>query len=103
METTPTARETAVSARPASWADADSLADTLARAFEDDPLICFLLKDAAARPAKMPKLFKVRFKLGFPHGPCDVTTAFDAAALWGPPNAWHIPIHQYFTNGAAFI
>jgi GNAT superfamily N-acetyltransferase len=103
MDTTQTARESAVSARPATWADADSIAATLARAFHDDPLICFLLKDAASRPAKMPKLFKVLFKLGLPHGACDVTTGFEAVALWRPPNAWHIPIHQYFTNGAAFI
>ena len=103
MDTIPTARETAVSARPATWADADAIAATLAEAFHDDPLICFLLKDAASRPAKMPKLFKLLFKLGLPHGACDVTTGFEAVALWRPPNAWHIPPYQYVTNGAAFI
>jgi len=103
MDSTLTAREAAVSARPATWADADAIADTLAKAFHDDPLICFLLKDAASRPAKMPKLFKLLFKLGLPHDACDVTTGFEAVALWRPPNAWHIPPWQYVTNGAAFI
>jgi ribosomal protein S18 acetylase RimI-like enzyme len=103
MSTTLTARETGVAARPATWADADAVADTLARAFFDDPLICFLLKDEAKRPAKMPKLFKLLFKLGLPHGACDVTTGYEAVALWRPPNAWHIPPVQYVTNGAAFI
>jgi len=98
-----TARESAVTARPATWADADAVAATLARAFHDDPLICHLLRDEARRPAAMPKLFKVLFKLGLPHGACDVTTGHEAVALWRPPGAWHIPFHQYITNGAAFI
>jgi ribosomal protein S18 acetylase RimI-like enzyme len=51
----------------------------------------------------MPKLFKLLFKLGLPHDACDVTTGYEAAALWRPPSAWHIPIWQYFTNGAAFM
>jgi ribosomal protein S18 acetylase RimI-like enzyme len=103
MSTTQTARETGVAARPATWADADAVADTLAKAFFDDPLICFLLKDAAKRPAKMPKLFKLLFKLGLPHGACDVTSGYEAVALWRPPGAWHIPPVQYVTNGAAFV
>jgi ribosomal protein S18 acetylase RimI-like enzyme len=98
-----TARESAVTARAATWADADAVADTLAKAFFDDPLICFLLRDAASRPAKMPKLFRVLFKLGLPHGACDVTSGAESVALWRPPNAWEIPVHQYITNAAAFI
>jgi ribosomal protein S18 acetylase RimI-like enzyme len=103
MNATATARESGVTARPATWADADPIAETLARAFFDDPLICFLLKDEAVRPAKMPKLFKLLFKLGLPHGACDVTAGYEAVALWRPPNAWHIPTIQYLTHGAAFI
>jgi GNAT superfamily N-acetyltransferase len=103
MSETLTARQSEVTARPATAADADAVAATLARAFHDDPLICFLLRDEARRPAAMPKLFKMLFKLGLPHGACDVTTGHEAVALWRPPGAWHIPFHQYITNGAAFI
>ena len=103
MTETLTARQSEVAARPATAADADAAAATLARAFADDPLICFLLRDEARRPAAMPKLFKMLFKLGLPHGACDVTTGHEAVALWRPPGAWHIPFHQYITNGAAFI
>jgi len=103
LSETQTARESAVTARAATAADADAIAATLARAFHDDPLICFLLRDEARRPAAMPKLFKMLFKLGLPHGACDVTTGYEAVALWRPPGAWHIPFHQYITNGAAFI
>jgi len=99
MSTDLTARESGVTARAATWADADALSQTLARAFVDDPLMCFLLPDVASRPTKMPRLFK----LGLPHGACDVTTDFAAAALWRPPNAWEIPAWQYLTNGFEFL
>jgi ribosomal protein S18 acetylase RimI-like enzyme len=103
MTDTLTARQSEVAARPATAADADAAAATLARAFFDDPLICFLLRDEARRPAAMPKLFRLLFKLGLPYGACDVTTGYESVALWRPPGAWHIPFHQYITNGAAFI
>jgi ribosomal protein S18 acetylase RimI-like enzyme len=103
LSETLTARQSEVTARPATAADADAAAATLARAFHDDPLICFLLRDEARRPAAMPKLFKLLFKLGLPHGACDVTTGYESVALWRPPGAWHIPFHQYITNGAAFV
>jgi GNAT superfamily N-acetyltransferase len=103
MTDTLAARQSDVVARPAVAADADAAAATLARAFHDDPLICHLLRDAARRPVTMPKLFKVLFNLGLPHGACDVTSGYEAVALWRPPGAWHIPFHQYITHGAAFI
>ena len=97
------AKGAGATARPATWADADQLAATLARAFHDDPLICFILNDEATRAAKMPKLFRLLFKLGLPHGACDVTEGYEAAALWRPPNEWEIPWWQYITNGADFL
>jgi len=103
MGTESEARATGTTARPANWADADPLAATLARAFHDDPLICFILKEEATRAEKMPRLFKLLFKLGLPHGACDVTEGYEAAALWRPPNEWEIPWWQYITNGVEFL
>lgn len=103
MSEIPTAREAGVAARAATAADADAAAATLARAFFDDPLICFLLPAEAARPAKMPRLFKLLFKLGLPHGCCDVTGDLGAVALWRPPGKWEIPFWQYITNGREFL
>lgn len=87
--------------RAAIWQDADSLSETLARAFCDDPLICFLLHDEARRPASMPKLFTLLFKLALPHGACDVTHGYEAVALWRPPGQWHIPFHRFIRNAPA--
>lgn len=98
-----TARDVGAQARAATAADAEAIGETLARAFADDPLICFLLTDARKRPAKLPRLFKLLFKLGLPYGACDVTGGCEAVALWRPPGQWHIPIHQYITNGPEFL
>ncbi len=89
-------------ARQAQWSDSAPISETLARAFLDDPLICFFLPDEASRPRKMPRLFRVLFKLGMPFGTCDVTTGYEAAAIWRPPGRWQIPLYQYFTNGIEF-
>lgn len=102
-DTTPTARETQSEARAATAADAEQAAATLARAFHDDPLICFLLPDEASRPQKMPRLFKLLFKLGLPYGCCDVTSGCEAVALWRPPGKWEIPFYQYILNAGEFI
>lgn len=88
-------------ARAAVWQDADPSSQTLARAFFDDPLICFLLRDEATRSVRMPRLFRLLFKLALPHGACDVTSGYEAVALWRPPGQWHIPLHQYIRNGRA--
>lgn len=103
MTATLKAREMGAQARAATWADAEPLSRTLARAFHDDPLICFILDDAATRLAKMPRLFKLLFKIGYKYGACDVTDGYEAAALWRPPNEWHVPFWQYIINGAEFL
>jgi hypothetical protein len=103
MTAEPNAKAAGTTARAAVWADADALAASMARAFHDDPLITFLLRDETTRAAKMPRLFRLLFKLGLPHGACDVTDDYEAAALWRPPNAWEIPWWQYVTNGTEFL
>lgn len=82
--------------RAAQWRDANPLSQTLARAFFDDPLILFLLGE---RTAMMPRLFKAFFRLGLPHGACDVTEGYEAVALWRPPGQWHTPFYQYVIHG----
>lgn len=66
-------------ARSAQWRDADQLSQTLARAFFDDPLICFLLGE---RTAMMPRLFRALFRLALPYDACDVTEGYE-----DPPQA----------------
>jgi ribosomal protein S18 acetylase RimI-like enzyme len=103
MSTDDRARERGTVARTAVWSDAPRISETLARAFFDDPLICFILNDERVRPVRMPRLFRLLFKLGLPYGACDVTGDYEAVALWRPPGKWHIPFYQYITNGHAFL
>ena len=103
MTTTETAREAGATACAATWDDAVALAGTLGRAFLDDPLICYMLRDEATRAEKAPRLFKLLFKLGVKFGGSDVTEGYEAVALWRPPNQWEIPFWQYIVNGAEFI
>jgi GNAT superfamily N-acetyltransferase len=98
-----TAREAGATARAATWADADALANTMAAAFADDPLLCYILNDPKTRAAKMPQVFKLLFQLGLPYGACQVTSGFEAAALWRPPNQWKIPLWQYVVHGPALL
>lgn len=103
MTADPTARQSGALARAATWADAGPLSQTLARAFADDPMLCFVLNDEATRAAAMPRLFKLLFKLGLPYGACDVTSGYEAAALWRPPGQWHMPLWQYVANLGEFL
>lgn len=98
-----TARAIGAAARPAQWSDATALSQTLARAFADDPLMLFLVPGAGAQPQTLQRLFRLLFKLGLPHGACDVTDGCEAAALWRPPGHWHVPFYQYITNGLEFL
>lgn len=98
-----TARAAGTQARTAVWADAGPLSESLARAFFDDPMMCFLLADERTRPAKLPQLFKLLFKLAVPYGACDVTDGYEAATIWRPSGHWHVPFYQYITNAPEFL
>jgi len=90
-------------ARAAVLADRAAVAQTLARAFFDDPMITHLLPDEARRRAKSPRLFATLFKLALPFGACDVTDGCESVALWRPPGQWHMPLWQYLVHGPALL
>ncbi|HEY1711070.1 MAG TPA: GNAT family N-acetyltransferase [Rhizomicrobium sp.] len=83
--------------------DSAAVSQLLARAFWDDPLTSHLLADEATRGAKLPKMFGLLLNLGLPYGACFVTSGYEAATLWRPPNQWHIPFWQYVTNAPGLI
>jgi ribosomal protein S18 acetylase RimI-like enzyme len=90
-------------ARPAISADAKALGQSMARAFYDDPFVSYLVQGEGARKRHLARLFRLLFQLGKRYNSCDVTDGVEAAALWRPPNAWHVPYWQYVTNGATFL
>lgn len=90
-------------ARSASHADAAALSATMTRAFRDDPFVSYLVPDHERRVRRLPDMFALLFALGRPFGAVDVTEGVKAAAIWRPPNTWHIPFHQYLTNGPKLL
>jgi GNAT superfamily N-acetyltransferase len=103
MTDTEAARPSSAAARAALWVDAEALSHTLGAAFHDDPFMGCLFRDAASRPRKLPKLFRLLFKLALPLGGCVVTSGCEAAALWRPPEHWELHWGHYIANAAAFI
>jgi len=89
--------------RIAAAADADPLAATLARAFHDDPVTVHLIPDESRRARALPRMFKLLFKLGLPHGACFVTSGYEAVTLWRPPNGWHVHLWDYVVNAPELL
>ena len=98
-----TARETKTEARAVIKADIPLMSAMLARAFSDDPMMCFLLRDEATRAEKLPRLFKLLLKLALPLGGCDVSDGYESGAIWRPPHHSEMSFHQYLTNGVEFL
>ncbi len=82
-----------VHARPATRADVAALSETLARAFVDDPVMSWMLPDAAARRRKLSRLFASLtgyhyLANGGVEAVPDTDGGFGGAALWAPPGKW---------------
>jgi ribosomal protein S18 acetylase RimI-like enzyme len=97
------AKTTNASAREISWAEAQSVAATLARAFMDDPLVGHFIPDPARRAAKAPRMFKLLLKLGIKYRSSFTTDGYEAVAYWRPPNQWHLSIWDYVANGPELL
>src|SRR5690348_15649210 len=98
-----TARESGTTIRLATWSDAEPLSQTLARAFADDPLTSHLLPNPATRGEKLPRMFRLLFKLGLPYNACYVTSGYEAATLWRPPGGWHVHLKDYILNAPELL
>ncbi|MBV9989973.1 MAG: GNAT family N-acetyltransferase [Alphaproteobacteria bacterium] len=89
--------------RPAAAADSQAIAASLARAFHDDPVMMFMLPDAAAREAKLPRIFRLLLKMALPHGLCRVSEGYETATIWKPPGQWHLSPWDYVVNGPEML
>ncbi|MBO2450987.1 GNAT family N-acetyltransferase [Actinomadura barringtoniae] len=82
--------------RPVARPDVADVAAALARAFEDDPVMMFLLPDEVSRLRRLTAMFSILTKHvhlkheGSEVGLRDGTIA--AGALWDPPGHWRVPL-----------
>jgi GNAT superfamily N-acetyltransferase len=89
--------------RRAVNADAARLEVVMARAFHDDPVICWLLPDASRRPARLRRFFGVELRhMALPRGCVWTTDDLSAAALVLPPGRWRVPLSATLREGRAF-
>lgn len=75
--------------RVVTAADVDRVSETLARAFEDDPVAAWVLGDGTTAPLDRAKRFfamELRNNLG--HGACFVTDPPGGVSIWAPPGKW---------------
>lgn len=89
--------------RPATSADSDPIATTLAKAFHDDPVKLHLIGGKSVPVEKVKPFFTTFQKLQLPHGHVYTTEGYEAAALWAPPDHWKIPFTQVLRNSPTFL
>jgi ribosomal protein S18 acetylase RimI-like enzyme len=83
---------TGTSIRKATLADAPRLAQALASAFQDDPVIAWIFPDQHRRRAVLSAFMEFRLRnLAFPHDQVWMTTDGAATAVWiPPPGRWQL-------------
>jgi ribosomal protein S18 acetylase RimI-like enzyme len=83
---------TGSSVHKATLADAPRLAQALASAFQDDPVITWIFPDQQRRRAVLRAFMEFRLrKLAFPHDEVWMTADGAAAAVWlPPPGRWQL-------------
>jgi ribosomal protein S18 acetylase RimI-like enzyme len=82
-----------VNVRRAVRSEIPAVANVLARAFEDDPsYIAMFPTERVARTTKM--ITRVLDVVYFAHDDVWVTDDLRAAAVWAPPNQWHVSFGQ---------
>jgi GNAT superfamily N-acetyltransferase len=77
--------------RKLTAADRLRIAETLARAFEDDPVMCWVFPEDSERLARLERAFALYLeKIWLPQEECYGTNRLFGAALWLPPGKWHL-------------
>lgn len=76
-----------ISVRTAGPADTDTLAATLAEAFQSDPVLSWCYTDAAERARILPTMFRVVLEATIPDGGVETAIEGAAASVWVPPTA----------------
>ena len=89
--------------RRAVNADAARLEVVMAKAFDDDPVIGWLMPDASRRPARLRRFFGIELRhMVLPRGCVWTTSDLSAAALVLPPGRWRVPLLATLREGRAF-
>lgn len=88
---------TSVDVRHAARPDLPHVASTLARAFDDDPIMTWFFPDEAKRCQRLPRFMAALTRVSsLPHGHVYTTDGWTGAALWNPPGTWQTSLLGQF-------
>jgi len=83
--------------------DIPAAAHTLAEAFHDDPIKCFLVGVEEVPVATSLPFFRAFLKMQIPHGLTFATPGFESVSVWAPPDHWKVPVTQIAKNMPTFL
>lgn len=90
--------------RLATQADRSGLARTLAAAFDDDPMMGYLLPVGTAnRVARLTAFMGLGVKGGLRHDTVHVTDDLAAGAVWRPPGHWKLAPSEMVRDAPALV
>ena len=85
----------AVDIRKATKGDVPALTAALARAFDDDPLVNWMVAQDKRRARRVFDAMELTLKkMSMPHDEVYTTDGIDGGALWAPPGKWKLGILQ---------
>jgi ribosomal protein S18 acetylase RimI-like enzyme len=92
-----------VTVRKATAADEDVIVSVLVRAFDNDPVARFLLRERDY-PGALDLMFRAFFRhMVIPHGEVWIDDSGGGAALWTPPGRWDVSILRTLVMGPALL
>jgi ribosomal protein S18 acetylase RimI-like enzyme len=91
------------SIRQVTVGDIPGAAATLAEAFVDDPIKCYLVgRDHVPASTSVP-FFKAFLRMQVPHGLTWMTRGFESVSVWAPPDHWKVPTLAIARNMPTFL
>jgi ribosomal protein S18 acetylase RimI-like enzyme len=106
LDVTPRPRngEGSLRVRRARAEDHDAVVSVLARAFDSDPMVRYLLRQDGRRTAAYRLCFSAFFRhMCLPHGEVWLEEEGRGAALWTPPGAWQVSLARTIAMGPSLI
>jgi len=89
--------------RKATKDDLPRLIDTMARAFDDDPIANWFAAQDERRSQRIHAFMRIAAeRFTFPHGDVYTTDDIEGGALWNPPGTWKMGFLQQFMTIPAF-
>ncbi len=80
-----------INIHPATAADDETMSETLALAFEHDPILSWVVPDPERRRQRLPAFFAAFVEAYRPLGETHVVDGGRGAALWAPPGVEAVP------------